>query len=84
MPRRPWVASLHCPATRADGGQMTSAPSRLARAAAAHSLSGSRASALVREPVAHAVDREDVARRVRLGLQLSPDVLDVGIDRALV
>src|SRR5437899_10827510 len=37
----------------------------------------------VRESVADAVDSEHVARTPRIGFELPPDVLDVGVDGAL-
>src|SRR4029079_9829275 len=75
----------------------TAAPPSAARGPASRRFAASAASprespgrgraasrALVREAVADAVDRQQVARRAWLGLELAPDVLDVGVDRPLV
>jgi hypothetical protein len=39
---------------------------------------------LVREPVAHAIDGQDIAGLARVGLELAADVLDVRVDCPLV
>src|SRR5262245_39886165 len=55
-------------------------------AAAARPRVGPRtkAASRLRPLVAHAVDGEEILRAARIQLQLPPDVLDVGIDGALV
>ena len=76
-PRRRVLGQLAAPASRRSGASAASP-----RASPGRGRAASRA--LVREAVADAVDRQQVARRARVGLELAPDVLDVGVDRPLV